>query len=175
MAEYIPGQEPEEIKEKIELLFSDIEKYFPNKRIIWSLWNHDRWDKAAGYLCSWLGYSKGSDFLKAYGYTIETEEKKPEAPAPKEHKEKKQAKPKQAAEEQKEEAPKQRDPKYEIPIWEKYVLTVQEAAAYFRIGENKLRQIVADNPRAEYLLWNGNRPQFKRRLFEKYVDGLTEV
>ena len=180
MPEYVPGQEPEEIKEKISLLFSDIEKTFPDRTIIWSQWNHDRWDKAAGYLCSWLGYNKGSDFLKAYGYNIVNEEKSPavtEQKQPQAPKEKKVSKPKPAEAEEplKEESPKLRDPKFDIPIWEKYVLTVQEAAAYFRIGENKLRQIVADNPRADYLLWNGNRPQFKRRMFEKYVDGLNEV
>ena len=31
--------------------------------------------------------------------------------------------------------------KTEIPVWEKYTLSVEEAAAYFRIGENKLRKI----------------------------------
>ena len=29
-----------------------------------------------------------------------------------------------------------------VPVWEKYALTVQEAAAYFQIGENKLRRII---------------------------------
>ena len=31
--------------------------------------------------------------------------------------------------------------KYEVPIWEKYCLTLDEAAAYFGIGINKLREI----------------------------------
>ena len=53
--------------------------------------------------------------------------------------------------------------KYVVPIWEKYSLTVEEAAAYFRIGEQKLRQIADKNANAPYLLWNGNRPQFKRK------------
>ena len=34
---------------------------------------------------------------------------------------------------------------YEIPIWRKYTLTVEEAAAYFRIGENKLRNLINEN------------------------------
>ena len=29
-----------------------------------------------------------------------------------------------------------------IPIWEKYTLSVEEASVYFRIGENKLRELV---------------------------------
>lgn len=63
----------------------------------------------------------------------------------------------------------------DIPIWEKYTLTVEEAASYFRIGENKLRRIISENEDADYLLWNGNRPQIKRRKFEQYVDGLQAV
>ena len=32
-----------------------------------------------------------------------------------------------------------------IPVWERYTLSIEEAAAYFRIGENKLRKIVSEN------------------------------
>ena len=63
----------------------------------------------------------------------------------------------------------------EVPIWEKYTLTIEEAAAYFRIGEHKLRNLINENPRAEYLLWNGNRAQIKRKLFEKFVDELDTI
>ena len=52
-----------------------------------------------------------------------------------------------------------------IPVWERYTLSIEEAAAYFRIGENKLRKIVSENKDADYLLWNGNRPQIKRKKF----------
>lgn len=57
-----------------------------------------------------------------------------------------------------------------VPIWERYTLTVDEAAAYFRIGENKLRKIISEDKDADYILWNGNRPQIKRVLFEKHID-----
>ena len=49
-----------------------------------------------------------------------------------------------------------------IPAWERYTLSIAEAAAYFRIGENKLRKMVNENKDADYLLWNGNRPQIKQ-------------
>ena len=62
-----------------------------------------------------------------------------------------------------------------IPIWEKYTLSVEEAAAYFRIGENKLRRIISEDEDAGYILWNGNRPQIKRKLFEQYVDRLKLI
>lgn len=58
----------------------------------------------------------------------------------------------------------------EIPIWEQYTLTIQEASRYFRIGESKLRRIISENRDADFVLWNGNRAQIKRRLFEKYID-----
>ena len=64
---------------------------------------------------------------------------------------------------------------YQIPVWKKYTLTVEEAAAYFRIGENKLRNLINENKNANYLLWNGNRVQIKRELFEKFVDTLEAI
>lgn len=63
----------------------------------------------------------------------------------------------------------------EVPIWFKYTLTVEEAASYFRIGENKLRRIISENEDAEFVLWNGTRPQLKRRLFEQYIDKLLTI
>ena len=63
----------------------------------------------------------------------------------------------------------------EIPIWEKYTLSVEEAAAYFRIGEGKLRQLIEDDKTAKFLLWNGNRVQIKRELFERFVDELEAI
>ncbi len=64
---------------------------------------------------------------------------------------------------------------YNIPIWRKYTLSIEEAAAYFRIGEHKLRNIINENKNADYLLWNGNRVQIKRVKFEKYVDTLEAI
>ena len=50
---------------------------------------------------------------------------------------------------------------YNIPVWKKYTLSIEEAAAYFRIGEHKLRNLINENKNADYLLWNGNRVQIK--------------
>ena len=63
----------------------------------------------------------------------------------------------------------------QVPVWEKYTLTIEEAAAYFRIGENKLRRIINENRDAEYILWNGNRPQIKRSKFEKMIDSIDAI
>ena len=60
----------------------------------------------------------------------------------------------------------------DVPIWEKYTLTIEEAAKYFRIGEKKLRKLAEENPDANWLIMNGNRIQIKRRQFEKVIDSL---
>ena len=62
-----------------------------------------------------------------------------------------------------------------IPIWIKYTLTVQEASKYFRIGAKKLQDLINDNPNAEFILWNGNRAQIKRKMFERFVDERLHV
>lgn len=60
--------------------------------------------------------------------------------------------------------------KNSIPVWEKYTLTLEEASAYFRIGYQKLKRLIDESPDAEFILWNGNRAQIKRKMFEKFVD-----
>ena len=62
-----------------------------------------------------------------------------------------------------------------IPYWKQYILTIEEASEYFRIGETKLRRLIRDNPDAKYLLHNGNRIQIKRILFEKFIDSLDAI
>ena len=42
----------------------------------------------------------------------------------------------------------------DVPIWEKYTLTIEEASKYFRIG---------------------NRIQIKRKQFEKIIDSLDTI
>lgn len=56
-----------------------------------------------------------------------------------------------------------------VPLWEKYTLTVEEAAAYFRIGEHKLRRLINENKNVDYLLWNGNRIQIKREKYKQFI------
>lgn len=63
----------------------------------------------------------------------------------------------------------------DVPIWEKYTLTIEEAAKYFRIGEKKLRKLVEENSDANWLIMNGNRVQIKRRQFEKVIDSLDVI
>ena len=63
----------------------------------------------------------------------------------------------------------------DVPIWEKYTLTIEEASKYFRIGENKLRRLAEENPTAGWVILNGNRIQIKRRIFERMIDATDAI
>ena len=63
----------------------------------------------------------------------------------------------------------------DIPIWQKYTLSIEEASRYFRIGEKKLRRLAEENPDAHWLIMNGNRLQIKRKQFEKVIDELEVI
>ena len=62
-----------------------------------------------------------------------------------------------------------------VPIWEKYALTIYEAAEYFNIGEHRLRQLVKENRYADFVLWIGVKVEIKRKLFEQFLDGINSL
>ena len=59
--------------------------------------------------------------------------------------------------------------KESVPIWEKYALTIYEAAEYFNIGEHRLRQLVRENRQADFVLWIGTKVEIIRDIFENYA------
>lgn len=62
----------------------------------------------------------------------------------------------------------------DIPIWEKSNLTLEEAAAYFNVGVNKLREISnADD--CPFVLWVGNKRLIKRKALEKCFESLFSI
>lgn len=63
------------------------------------------------------------------------------------------------------------DGKVQIPICEKYMLTVREAAAYFSIGIKKMRML-AENNKGSFAILMGNRYLIVRPRFEAYIDTL---
>ena len=63
----------------------------------------------------------------------------------------------------------------DVPIWEKYTLTIEEASKYFRIVENKLRKLAEENTKSGWVIFNGNRIQIKRKQFEKIIDTLDVI
>ena len=62
-----------------------------------------------------------------------------------------------------------------VPISEKYMLTMKEASEYFGIGENKLRRFAEESKNAKWLFMNGNRIQIKRKQFEKILDEVDTI
>jgi hypothetical protein len=62
------------------------------------------------------------------------------------------------------------DIKKELPWWQKYTLTLNEASEYLGIGYKKLKLFVQQHPEEDFVLWNGNRALIKREQFEKYMD-----
>ena len=61
-----------------------------------------------------------------------------------------------------------RKPK-EVPIWERALLTVEEAADYTGIGINRLRSI-SQNQQNGLILFVGSKKMFKRKKLEEYLD-----
>jgi len=59
--------------------------------------------------------------------------------------------------------------KYDVPIWNKANLTIEEAAAYFGIGMNKLRELTEDE-NCKFVLYIGSKRLIKRQMFEKYLE-----
>lgn len=57
----------------------------------------------------------------------------------------------------------------EVPIWEKSNLTIEEAAQYSNIGQNKLRELT-DNEECKFVLWVGTKRLIKRKLFDEYIE-----
>lgn len=65
--------------------------------------------------------------------------------------------------------------KTNIPITERLNLTIREASQYSRIGENKLRRLIAENKNADWHFTNGTHTLIKRKQFEKFIDRLDAI
>lgn len=59
--------------------------------------------------------------------------------------------------------------RHEVPIWEKSNLTLDEAAAYYGIGINKLRELTNDE-KCDFVLWCGSKRLIKRKKLDEYLD-----
>ena len=58
----------------------------------------------------------------------------------------------------------------DMPFWEKYTLTVNEAILYFHICEKKMNEILGYYPDADFILRSGKRTMIKRKRFEQFID-----
>ena len=57
----------------------------------------------------------------------------------------------------------------DIRLQDRELLTVKEAAAYFNIGMNRIREITNDDG-CKFVLWVGNKRMIKRELFKAYLE-----
>lgn len=64
---------------------------------------------------------------------------------------------------------------YEIPIPERYCLTINEAAAYFGVGQKRMRKIVIEQLGTDAVIQNGVKYLVKRQKFEEIFSKLTAV
>ena len=64
--------------------------------------------------------------------------------------------------------------KNEVPIWHKSNLTIDEAAAYFNIGEKKLRELTED-VNCPFVLYVGIKRLIKRTKLEQYLENKYSI
>ena len=62
----------------------------------------------------------------------------------------------------------------DIPISEKYALTIKEAAMYFNIGIKKLRRLSEDNL-GRFAVLSGNRILIIRQKFERFLEQTSSL
>ena len=63
----------------------------------------------------------------------------------------------------------------EVLIKDKYCLTIDEAVAYFNIGEKRMRKIVEENQTSDFIIQNGVKTLIKRKKFEAFLDRISSI
>lgn len=61
-----------------------------------------------------------------------------------------------------------------LPISEKYTLSIKEASEYFSIGIKKMRRLAEDNV-GRFSVYSGNRYLIIRLKFEKFIEESSAV
>lgn len=69
---------------------------------------------------------------------------------------------------------KSTEKKPEVPIWKKTTLTIEEAAEYSNIGQNKLSELLK-KPRCSFVLYVGKKKLVKRKAFEEFIAENVEL
>ena len=64
--------------------------------------------------------------------------------------------------------------KKEVPIWEKSNLTIEEAAEYSNIGQNKINDLLRE-PRCTFVLYVGKKKLVKRKEFDRFISERVEI
>ena len=63
----------------------------------------------------------------------------------------------------------------QVPIKDKFCLTIDEASEYFGIGEKKLRKIVTENLNSDFIIQNGVKYLIKRKRFESFLNETSSI
>ena len=63
---------------------------------------------------------------------------------------------------------------YDLPLSEKYTLSIKEAAVYFNIGIKKMRRLAEENM-GVFALVSGNRYLIIRTKFEEYLQNNSTI
>ena len=64
--------------------------------------------------------------------------------------------------------------KVNVPIYEKAALTIEEAAEYSNIVQNRLIALLKE-PRCTFVLYVGKKKLVKRREFEQFISRSVQI
>ena len=70
---YAPGEEPANIRKRMDTLFQKLDATYPNRKISRLYQEHKKWGETVTELRRLIGYADNTAFLEAYGYTVELE------------------------------------------------------------------------------------------------------
>ena len=56
-----------------------------------------------------------------------------------------------------------------VPLCEKWLLSIEEAAAYFGVGQNRLAKLALQDG-CKFIVFVGNKKLIKRKKFEEFLD-----
>jgi hypothetical protein len=73
---YTPGNEPENIRKKLENFFEKLDSAYPDKVVKSLHKEHKKWGETLTKLYREIGYESGNALLEAYGYTVSVSENK---------------------------------------------------------------------------------------------------
>ena len=56
-----------------------------------------------------------------------------------------------------------------VPLCKKWLLSIEEAAAYFGVGQNRLAKLASQDG-CKFVVFVGNTKRIKRKKFEEFLD-----
>ena len=64
-----------------------------------------------------------------------------------------------------------------VPVWNKFLLSVNEASEYFGLGVNKIRRVANDYMDSDYnfVIQNGTKIMINRGKFEEFLNNTTTI